>query len=92
MKIITSVVVYTNSSIDYEFPMFGRYTPSRDLIHYQSWRYNGAQLIDWTNHNGDWGLFYYPRRQQNIPSNENIYDLKYIFYGSGTETLWDYIR
>ena len=85
-KIITN---HITDNISYsQWIMFGRYSPSRELIHYDIWNYNSSHYGDITNSNAWWFYFYYARRDfKNIPSDENMYDLKRM-YGSGTNKLW----
>ena len=90
-EIITSFARYDDNYVR-NFPTYGRYKPSKDLIHHETWQSNGTQYGDYTNSN-NWYHFYYPRRHKNIPENESIYDLFYLYYGGYyTDTLWDYIR
>ena len=72
--------------------MHGRYKPFKDLFHYECWRTNGGLFGDYTNRYDyqSWSWWYYPRRHKNIPSDENMYDLKSIWFGMYTDTLWDY--
>ena len=84
IQIITSFARYDG----YTAPTYGRYKPFKDLFHYEYWKQDGGLHQDRTNSNLFWTWLYYPRRQQNIPNDENMYDLKYIWYGDSTETLW----
>ena len=90
-RFITNIVRYDQTSSNADHLMYGRYSPSKDLIHYQYWKYNGELYQDNTNYKDYW-FYYYPRRHQNIPSNENIYDLEFIRTGDATSKLWDYNR
>ena len=87
-EIITNIVRYDYTYL-IDHPIFARYTPSRDTIHSEDFQYN--QHHDYTNTQG-WNFFYYPRRHQNIPDNENIYDVYLIWYGANTDTLWALIE
>ena len=83
------MVVYVNSSNgNTDHPTFGRYSPSKDTIRLEIWRVNGTFYGDWTNSNYWWHLYYARRRHQNIPDNENIYDLFHLCYGNNISILW----
>ena len=87
--IITNYVRYTTPYNDWDHTMHGRYKPFKDLFHYECWRTSGVRDLDLTNSN-NWTRFYYPRRHQNIPEDENMYFFYFLYYGTSTETLWDY--
>ena len=95
---ITSVVGYTANyglAIADNCTEWGRYKPFKDTFHYlhqEIWQSRADYTVDYTNSNIYWYYFYYARRHQNIPNDENMYDLFYLHYGAYTNTLWDYIR
>ena len=68
---------------------YGRYG-SQDTIRYVHWRSTGAYGGDFTETNGSWCDFYYPRHSpyKNIPSDDKINTLNMYWTGGYTDRTW----